>query len=107
MNALMSALVERVRDESDDRGQMAVLTDAGFQRLERAWPNLLRHLAMRHFGPGGADQPTRSRLLVDLYTDARLKLNEHITRRFGLGEINAALRALAAGEVARAVVEIQ
>lgn len=35
-------LVERVRDESDRRGQMAVLTDAGFQRLERAWPT---HLA--------------------------------------------------------------
>ena len=35
-------LVERVRDESDGRGQMAVLTDAGFQRLERAWPT---HLA--------------------------------------------------------------
>jgi Zn-dependent alcohol dehydrogenase len=52
-------------------------------------------------------QSTRSRLLVDLYTDARLKLKELITRRFGLGEINAALRALAAGEVARAVVEIQ
>ena len=35
-------LVERVRDESDGRGQMAVLTDAGVQRLERAWPT---HLA--------------------------------------------------------------
>ena len=35
-------LVERVRDESDGRGQMAVLTDAGFQQLERAWPT---HLA--------------------------------------------------------------
>lgn len=35
-------LVERVRDESDGRGQIAVLTDAGFQRLKRAWPT---HLA--------------------------------------------------------------
>jgi DNA-binding MarR family transcriptional regulator len=35
-------LVERVRDESDGRGQTAVLTDAGFQRLESAWPT---HLA--------------------------------------------------------------
>ena len=31
-------LVERVRDETDSRGQMAVLTDAGFHRLEGAWP---------------------------------------------------------------------
>jgi DNA-binding MarR family transcriptional regulator len=35
-------LVERVRDESDGRGQVAVLTAAGFRRLERAWPT---HLA--------------------------------------------------------------
>lgn len=35
-------LVERVRDESDGRGQVAVLTDAGFHRLEGAWPT---HLA--------------------------------------------------------------
>jgi DNA-binding MarR family transcriptional regulator len=40
-------LVERVRDESDGRGQMAVLTDAGFQRLERAWPTHLA-IARRH-----------------------------------------------------------
>jgi DNA-binding MarR family transcriptional regulator len=35
-------LVERIRDESDGRGQLAVLTPAGFTRLERAWPT---HLA--------------------------------------------------------------
>ena len=34
-------LVERVRDDSDGRGQMAVLTEAGYQRLERAWPTHL------------------------------------------------------------------
>jgi DNA-binding MarR family transcriptional regulator len=35
-------LVERVRAESDGRGQFAVLTDAGLARLEQAWPT---HLA--------------------------------------------------------------
>jgi DNA-binding MarR family transcriptional regulator len=35
-------LVERVRAESDGRGQVAVLTSAGLRRLERAWPT---HLA--------------------------------------------------------------
>ena len=40
-------LVERVRDESDGRGQTAVLTHAGFQRLERAWPTHLAS-ARRH-----------------------------------------------------------
>jgi DNA-binding MarR family transcriptional regulator len=31
-------LVERVRSESDGRGQSAVLTPAGLQRLQEAWP---------------------------------------------------------------------
>jgi DNA-binding MarR family transcriptional regulator len=31
-------LVERVRSESDGRGQCAVLTPAGLQRLQEAWP---------------------------------------------------------------------
>jgi DNA-binding MarR family transcriptional regulator len=35
-------LVERVRAESDGRGQSAVLTPAGLQRLQEAWPT---HLA--------------------------------------------------------------
>lgn len=35
-------LVERVRAESDGRGQVAVLTPAGLARLEQAWP---AHLA--------------------------------------------------------------
>ncbi|SCG73633.1 MarR family winged helix-turn-helix transcriptional regulator [Micromonospora inositola] len=35
-------LVERVRSEEDARGWNAVLTDAGFARLEESWPS---HLA--------------------------------------------------------------
>jgi DNA-binding MarR family transcriptional regulator len=35
-------LVERVRAETDGRGQLAVLTPAGFARLEKAYPT---HLA--------------------------------------------------------------
>jgi DNA-binding MarR family transcriptional regulator len=35
-------LVERRRDESDGRGQVAMLTATGLQRLEQAWPT---HLA--------------------------------------------------------------
>jgi DNA-binding MarR family transcriptional regulator len=37
-----AGLVERARDESDGRGQFAVLTEAGLKRLTRAWPS---HLA--------------------------------------------------------------
>ena len=46
-------------------------------------------------------------LLVDLYMDGRIKHNELIMERFSLDDVNQALHALAAGEVARAVVEIQ
>jgi S-(hydroxymethyl)glutathione dehydrogenase/alcohol dehydrogenase len=45
-------------------------------------------------------------LLVDLYMDGRIKLDELITRRFRLDEVNEALRALTTGEVARAVLAI-
>lgn len=44
-------LVERVRAESDRRGQVAVLTQAGLERLEQAWPTHLasvRHHVMDH-----------------------------------------------------------
>ncbi|MDI3341895.1 MAG: Zn-dependent alcohol dehydrogenase [Sphaerobacter sp.] len=41
---------------------------------------------------------------VDLYLNQRIKLDELISRRFALDEINEAFRAMDAGEVARGVV---
>ena len=41
---------------------------------------------------------------VDLYLGGRIKLDELISRRFALNEINAAFAALEAGEVARGVI---
>ncbi|ACZ40785.1 Zn-dependent alcohol dehydrogenase [Sphaerobacter thermophilus] len=41
---------------------------------------------------------------VDLYLNRRIKLDELISRRFALDEINEAIRALDAGEVARGVI---
>ncbi len=44
-------LVDRVRAESDRRGQVALLTPVGLERLERAWPTHLasvRHHVMDH-----------------------------------------------------------
>jgi DNA-binding MarR family transcriptional regulator len=40
-------LVTRVRSDTDGRGQLAVLTDAGFRRLQQAWPTHLAS-ARRH-----------------------------------------------------------
>lgn len=42
--------------------------------------------------------------LVDLYLAGKLKLDELITRRFDVSEVNEAFRALAAGEVARGLI---
>ncbi|MFC4019090.1 MarR family winged helix-turn-helix transcriptional regulator [Micromonospora sp. GCM10011542] len=41
-------LIQRVRSEEDARGWNAVLTDAGFARLEQAWPTNLAAIR-RHF----------------------------------------------------------
>ncbi|MGP4021230.1 MarR family winged helix-turn-helix transcriptional regulator [Saccharopolyspora sp. 5N708] len=40
-------LVERMRAESDKRGQVAVLTADGFARLEEAWPSHLASVRRR------------------------------------------------------------
>ena len=41
---------------------------------------------------------------VDFYMQGRLKLDEMITRRMALDEVNEAFRAMKAGEVARTVL---
>ena len=41
---------------------------------------------------------------IDLYLQGRLKLDEMITRRMKLDEVNEAFRAMKAGEVARSVL---
>jgi NDMA-dependent alcohol dehydrogenase len=43
--------------------------------------------------------------LVELYQQGTLKLDELISRRIGLGDINDAFRAMESGEVARSVVD--
>jgi S-(hydroxymethyl)glutathione dehydrogenase / alcohol dehydrogenase len=45
--------------------------------------------------------------LLGLYRAGRLKLDELITRRFALEEVNDAFAALAGGEVARSVLELE
>ncbi|MBI2940775.1 MAG: Zn-dependent alcohol dehydrogenase [Chloroflexi bacterium] len=42
--------------------------------------------------------------LVDLYLAGKLKLDELITHRYAIDEVNEAFRALAAGEVARGII---
>jgi S-(hydroxymethyl)glutathione dehydrogenase/alcohol dehydrogenase len=44
--------------------------------------------------------------LLALYKSGKLKLDELITRRFPLSEVNEAFAVLSRGEVARSVLEI-
>ncbi len=44
--------------------------------------------------------------ILDLFRAGKLKLKELISRRFGLAEVNDAMRALGAGEVARGLIEL-
>ena len=42
--------------------------------------------------------------LIDLYMAGRLKLDQLVTRKFKLADINAAMDAMDKGEVARGVI---
>ena len=53
---------------------------------------------------GGGRQRTDVPMLIDLYMDGKYKLDEMITRRVGLEELNGAFEAMVAGEVKRSVV---
>ncbi|MGI9023187.1 MAG: Zn-dependent alcohol dehydrogenase [Acidimicrobiales bacterium] len=53
---------------------------------------------------GSADVHRDVARLVDLHRDGRLMLEELVSRRIGLDDVNEALRAMAAGEVARSVI---
>src|SRR5687767_9838866 len=68
-------------------------------------PGLLlqqRVLTGSSFGAG--HQRTDVPMLIDLYMSGKYKLDELITRRVGLEELNGAFEAMVAGEVKRSVV---
>jgi S-(hydroxymethyl)glutathione dehydrogenase / alcohol dehydrogenase len=44
-------------------------------------------------------------MLIDLYKQGTLKLDELVSRTIGLADINDAFKAMEAGEVARSVVD--
>jgi S-(hydroxymethyl)glutathione dehydrogenase/alcohol dehydrogenase len=53
---------------------------------------------------GGGRQRTDVPMLIDLYMDGKYRLNEMITRRVPLSELNEAFDSMLAGEVKRSVV---
>jgi S-(hydroxymethyl)glutathione dehydrogenase / alcohol dehydrogenase len=56
---------------------------------------------------GGGRQRTDVPMLIDLYMDGKYKLNEMISRRVGLDDLNGAFDAMIHGEVKRSVVVYQ
>ncbi len=53
---------------------------------------------------GSARPATDFAELIELYMAGRLRIDELITKRYDLGEINEAHRALADGELARSII---
>ena len=53
---------------------------------------------------GGGHQRTDVPMLIDLYMDGKYRLDEMITRRVPLEELNHAFDLMLAGEVKRSVV---
>jgi S-(hydroxymethyl)glutathione dehydrogenase/alcohol dehydrogenase len=53
---------------------------------------------------GGGRQRTDVPMLIDLYMDGKYKLEELISRRLPLGELNAGFDLMLQGEVKRSVI---
>jgi S-(hydroxymethyl)glutathione dehydrogenase/alcohol dehydrogenase len=70
-------------------------------RINRLMGNECRLIGSRY---GSARPMTDFAELVELYLAGRLRIDELITRRYPLAEINEAHRALADGEVARSIL---
>jgi S-(hydroxymethyl)glutathione dehydrogenase/alcohol dehydrogenase len=69
------------------------------------FPRQSKHIVSSYYGDSYPryDIPR----ILDLYAAGKIKLDELITRRYHLGEINAAFQDMLAGEVARGVIEFE
>ena len=65
---------------------------------------LLQHRALTGSSFGGGHQRTDVPMLIDLYMSGRYRLDELITRRVGLADLNLAFDQMLKGEVKRSVV---
>ncbi|HEU0216512.1 MAG TPA: Zn-dependent alcohol dehydrogenase [Stellaceae bacterium] len=80
-------------------GKTDVAAEVGFR-----WGALMGEKHIRRSSYGGARPARDFPMLARAYLDGRLYLDELITRRIGLDEINAGFAALKAGEAIRSVV---
>ena len=68
------------------------------------WGSLMREKRIVRSSYGGADPARDFPMLAQAYLDGRLKLDEMITARIGLDDINEGFAALKRGEAVRSVV---
>jgi S-(hydroxymethyl)glutathione dehydrogenase/alcohol dehydrogenase len=80
-------------------GKTEVTTDVAFR-----WGALMGEKRIRRSSYGGTRPARDFPMLARAYLDGRLRLDELITRRIALDEINAGFAALKAGEAIRSVV---
>src|SRR5262245_28902869 len=91
------------------RGGQAIIV--GVPKMEQtmeipiAMELLVNEKQVRGSWYGSSDVQRDVPKLVDLYKSGSLKLDELVSRKIGLGDINEAFRAMEAGEVARSVVD--
>jgi Zn-dependent alcohol dehydrogenase len=131
VNATHDDVVETVRRLTDGRGaDHAVVAVGSTRAMSTAWSSLARGGTCVMVGlppagekieidPGSLVGPERRLLgssygsasvfadfprMVNLYLAGKLKIDELITRRYGIDEVNEAFRALAAGELARGLI---
>src|SRR5205085_10339099 len=99
--ASFRASIEAVRPggEAIWLGKTDVEHDVAFR-----WGSLMGEKRIRRSSYGGARPARDFPLLARAYLDGSLKLDELITRRIALDEINAGFAALKAGEAIRSVV---
>jgi len=131
VNAAREDVPARVRELTEGRGaDHAVVAVGSTQAVGVAWSTLGRGGTcvvvgippageMIQIDPGSLVGPERRLVgscygsasvmadfprMVNLYLAGKLKINELITRRYGIDEANEAFRALAAGELARGIL---
>jgi S-(hydroxymethyl)glutathione dehydrogenase / alcohol dehydrogenase len=80
-------------------GKVAVDQEVGFR-----WGSLMQEKRIIRSSYGGAKPAQDFHLLAQAYLDGRLKLDELITDRIGLAQINEGFAALKRGETVRSVV---
>jgi len=89
------------------RGGMAVVVGLAPAGAEVSIPagSLLQEKVLTGSSYGGTRARVDMPKLVDLYLAGKLKLDELISRRYPLEEINEAFEAMRAGEVARSIIQ--